>query len=143
MIYVPANENEITLEDPTNWSALNSFIENNDYLQSRRGDYVEKNMTRGPWTDVVDLRFVQDLIVSRNKLQFTFDIFNFTNLVNSDWGRIYNVGRFGFAQPLRTVTAGPDPVFRWQDGSDEPRVRDFGLSGSRWRAQIGIRYTFK
>jgi hypothetical protein len=143
LIYVPASQGEITLENPSNWSVLNSFIENNDYLNSRRGDYVEKNATRGPLTDIVDLRFVQDLIVSKNKLQFTFDIFNFTNFLNQDWGRRYFVGRFGFAQPLRTVTAGPDPVFRWQEGSDDPRITDFGFSGSRWRAQIGIRYTFK
>ena len=143
LIYVPASQSEITLEDPSNWSALNSFIENNDYLSERRGDYVEKNATRGPWTDIVDLRFVQDLIVSKNKLQFTFDIFNFTNFINQDWGRRYFVGSFGFAQPLRTVTAGPDPVFRFQEGSDDPRITDFGFSGSRWRAQIGIRYTFK
>ena len=143
LIYVPASQSEITLEDPSNWSALNSFIENNDYLSEKRGEYVKKNATRGPWTDIVDLRFVQDLIVSKNKLQFTFDIFNFTNFINQDWGRRYFVGSFGFAQPLRTVTAGPDPVFRFQEGSDDPRITDFGFSGSRWRAQIGIRYTFK
>jgi len=143
LIYVPANESEITLEDPSNWSALNSFIENNEYLNERRGDYAEKNAVRGPWSHIVDLRFVQDLNVSKNKLQFTFDVFNFTNMLNSDWGRRNFVGSFGLVSPLRTVTAGPDPVFRWQEGSDDPRITDFGFSGSRWRAQIGIRYTFK
>jgi len=143
LIYVPANESEITLEDPSNWSALNSFIENNEYLSERRGDYAEKNAVRGPWSHIVDLRFVQDLNVSKNKLQFTFDVFNFTNMLNSDWGRRNFVGSFGLVSPLRTVTAGPDPVFRWQEGSDDPRITDFGFSGSRWRAQIGIRYTFK
>ena len=143
LIYVPANQSEITLEDPSNWNALNSFIENNDYLSQRRGNYVEKNAARGPWSDIVDLRFVQDLKVSKNKLQFTFDIFNFTNFINQDWGRRYFVGSFGLVSPLRTVTAGPDPVFRWQEGSDDPRITDFGFAGSRWRAQIGIRYTFK
>ncbi|WP_317168157.1 TonB-dependent receptor [Leptobacterium flavescens] len=96
LIYVPANQNEITLVErngvspEAQWQALNAFIEGNDYLRSRRGDYAERNGDRGPWSHVVDLKFLQDFSINawgkKHTLQLTADIFNFTNLLNSDWG---------------------------------------------------------
>jgi len=48
LIFVPANQGDINLVDidggataAQQWTALNEFIENNDYLSSRRGDYAE------------------------------------------------------------------------------------------------------
>ena len=97
LIYIPENFTEIRLFDSNEngsttdeWETLNEIIEGNDYLRSRRGQYAERNGDRGPWSHVIDLRFAQDfsLMVGGKKhtLQFTTDIFNFTNLLNKDWG---------------------------------------------------------
>jgi hypothetical protein len=48
----------------------------------------------------MDFRFLQDFYVKlpngkRNTLQLSIDIFNFTNLINPDWGRRRFAGSFG------------------------------------------------
>ena len=143
LLYVPRNASEITLEDPNNWEALNSFIENNDYLSERRGDYAQKNTLMGPWSDIIDFRIAQDIKVQKNTLQVTLDIFNFSNFVNNSWGRKFNVGSGGRVYPLTVRSGAPDPIYSWNDGSDNYRINEDNNIGSRWVGQLGIRYTFK
>ena len=162
LIYVPANASEINFtgdaaEQAQQWERLNYLIENDDYLRDRRGDYAERNGSRGPWNHVIDLKLLQDIYIksgkNKNTLQLSFDIFNFTNLLNKDWG-VRNFIR-SRVQPLQTVsTSNSTPVFSFVDsvltydsngnptGLNLEEVDDFGLQSSRWQAQIGLRYTF-
>ena len=156
LIYIPRNQNEINLLDGANglssqqqWDALNSFIESNDYLRKRRGKYAERNGDRAAsWSHVIDLKFVQDLNIdlgrSKNTLQFTMDIFNFTNFLNKDWGIRKFVPNFGEVQLLRTQTAGPDPVFSFDPSvlDNLEQIDDTGVQSSRWQMRIGLRYNF-
>ncbi len=162
LIYVPRNSSEINFsgdaaEQARQWQLLNFFIENDDYLRDRRGDYAERNASRGPWNHVVDLKFLQDFYMNvggkKHTLQFSIDIFNFTNLLNEDWG-VRNFVR-SEVQPLQTVsTSDSTPVFSFVDsvltydangnpiGLNVEEVDDFGLQSSRWQAQVGLRYIF-
>ena len=153
LIYVPANASEITLEDSNNsgstadeWATLNGIISGNSYLNSRRGDYVERNGSQGPWSHVIDFRLAQDFSLNisgkKHTLQVTFDIFNFTNFINSDWGNRNFAS--GNVQILQTVTGGPDPVFRVLENgiNNIEQIDDAGLQSSRWQAQFGLRYSF-
>ena len=151
LIYVPASQNEITFdgtpaEQETQWNALNAFIEGNDYLRSRRGDYAERNGDEGPWSNIVDLKFLQDFSINtgnkKHTLQASLDIFNFTNLLNKDWGK----KKFTSSNValLRTETAGPDPVFSFDTSLPSRLVQldDSGIQSSRWQMQVGLRYIF-
>ncbi|MFT5890219.1 MAG: outer membrane receptor protein involved in Fe transport [Dokdonia sp.] len=162
LIYVPANASEINFsgdaaEQAQQWERLNFFIENDDYLKTRKGDYAERNGSRGPWNHVVDLKFLQDIYFKsgdkKHTLQLSIDIFNFTNLLNEEWG-VRNFTRSN-VQPLQTVSTSDDiPVFSFVDsileydadgnptGLNTEEVDDFGLQSSRWQAQIGLRYIF-
>ena len=67
LIYVPASQGDINLVDipggasaSAQWSALDNFISNNDYLNSRRGDYAEANKLRTPFENVIDIKITQD-----------------------------------------------------------------------------------
>ena len=155
LIYVPANSSEITLEDGANgltsaeqWTALNAYIEGNDYLRSRRGKYAEVNAERSPWSHVVDLKILQDFSVNFGKkkhtLQASFDIFNFTNLINKNWGVRQFAPNFGEIELLETETGGPDPVFSFNPDVVENlfQIDDSGIQSSRWQMQIGLRYIF-
>ena len=160
LLYVPANQFEInfaTLTDSDGnviatpakqWEQFNNFIENDSYLSKRRGRYVERNGDRLAWSHVIDLKFLQDFSINvggkKHTLQASVDIFNFTNLLNSDWGkrRFVNNGNVGL---LTTVSGGPDPLFtfdasRFEDGIDE--LDDRGIQSSRWQMQVGLRYLF-
>ncbi len=155
LIYVPASQGEITLQDGANgltsaeqWTALNAYIEGNDYLRSRRGKYAEVNAERSPWSHVVDLKVLQDFSLNFGKkkhtLQASFDIFNFTNLINKNWGVRQFAPNFGEIELLETEVAGPDPVFSFNpDVVDNLfQIDDSGIQSSRWQMQIGLRYFF-
>ena len=154
LIYIPRDASEITLVDGENgltsaeqWAALDAFIEGNDYLRSRRGQYAERNGDRGPWSHTVDLKFLQDFYINtgdhKNTLQLSLDIFNFTNLINKDWGkRKFIPSNIGL---IETEQAGPNPEFSFNPASFEDGIEqldDRGLQSSRWQMQVGLRYIF-
>ncbi|MDX1627595.1 MAG: hypothetical protein R3345_02795, partial [Fulvivirga sp.] len=165
LAYVPASQGEIVLVDDggltaaQQWDILNSYIEGNDYLSDIRGEYVERNGDRLPFESILDLRLLQEFFIEtgngkRNTLQVSFDIFNFSNFLNEDWGRIYNfrfgsyslVNFEGFLPGTNTPTYSvPGEIIdKVQDGTEiwEDDIDDFGFRSSRWQMQIGIRYIF-
>ena len=146
---VPYTDNGATVTVADQQAALDAFIDGNDYLRSRRGQYTERNGDWGRWSHILDLRIVQDIKLKGKKnhtLQITADIFNFTNLINKNWGVRY----FGGTTSVLNVETAPADnnglgEFTF-DPSQLERVDDLiddrGLQSSRWQAQIGIRYTF-
>ncbi|OGS73936.1 MAG: TonB-dependent receptor [Flavobacteria bacterium RIFCSPLOWO2_12_FULL_35_11] len=156
LIYVPLNAADIRLKDGVNgltsaqqWDALDSFIESNDYLKSRRGKYAERNADRAPWSHIVDLKVLQDFSIKfgekTHTLQASFDIFNFTNLINKNWGVVKYAPNFGEVGLLRTESNGVAPVYSFNPAVVENifSIDDSGIESSRWQMQVGLRYTFK
>ncbi len=144
LIYVPLNENDIHLTSG-NWDELDAFISSNDYLDSRRGRYVERNAERGPWSNVVDFKFAQDFSFKNNTLQLSFDIFNLTNLINKEWGKVnFRPNQSQFLRFEDFQADGTTPTFSFdQDTADNlDRIDDSGLQSSRWQMQVGVRYLF-
>ncbi|MEL6538158.1 MAG: hypothetical protein AAFQ98_22255, partial [Bacteroidota bacterium] len=143
----------------TQREALEEYISNNEYLSSRRGDYVERNGDRTPFTNIVDLKVVQNFWLPvgdrKHNLQFSFDIFNFTNLLNPQWGQRYfvsfdavEVTRFdGFVDPDGDGL-NLQPAYTFNPGTADLSTNegfnldDAGIRSSRWQGQFGIRYTF-
>jgi hypothetical protein len=132
-------------------AALEAYISQDKYLSSRRGQYAERNGARLPFTNIIDVKFVQDFNVKlynkKYQFQLTYDIFNFTNMLNRDWGRTYFMSFDNYS------------LIRYQgdNGSTTPRysftpVRNntpWGISSSttpsysaRWTSQIGLRFKF-
>lgn len=154
LIYIPRNASEITFdgtpaEQQQQWEAFNSYINSSEYLSERRGQYAERNGERGPWSHIVDLKFLQDFSLDFNNkkhtFQLSFDIFNFTNFINNDWGkRPFIPSGVGI---LTTEEAGSDPVFsfnadRFKTEEDIEIFDDSGILSSRWQMQVGLRYIF-
>lgn len=129
------------------WEALNDFIEGDDYLSTRRGKYAERNGARLPFSHVIDLRVLQDFFITvnntRHTLQISFDVFNFTNMLNKNWGRQYFLNEDNFVL-IDYVGLGGDnvPNFNFQKPNTVKNIDDSGLISSRWQAQLGIRYSF-
>lgn len=156
LIYVPASPDEINLVDidggasaAQQWAALDAFISENDYLSERRGDYAQPNEVRTPFEGVVDLKFIQDFYFGgknggkKQNIQVSLDIFNFTNLLNKNWGRRYFVGgnTFALIQANRSDTGELQYNFTAPNGNPYNIVQS-GTYSSRWNAQLGVRYNF-
>jgi hypothetical protein len=164
LIYVPVDQNDIylvdlkdadgnvTLSAEQQWIDLNEFIENDEYLSGRRGEYAERNHSRAPFMNIIDLHLAQDFYIDvngkRNTLQFTFDIFNLTNMLNSEWGRMYYVSGYYNVYPLvkfegfQEDNTTPQFSYTKPKGDNIWSIDDSGLQSSRWQAQFGIRYIF-
>ena len=169
LVYVPNSADEIVFgsfdsnlgqvvvasdaQASAQWNALNDFISQDDYLRDRRGQYAERNQSRTPFENIIDVRFLQDFYIEmangkRNTLQFSVDIFNFTNLLNKNWGRRYQrqfegyelLEFEGFAPGTNT------PVFSFDEfEGGQPffgDLDDAGVLSSRWQIQLGLRYIF-
>ena len=156
LIYIPKQQSEIVLVSTTNntltpqqqWEALSAFIEGNEYLRGRKGGYAERNGDRLKTSHVVDLKFAQEFTINVGKkkhtLEFTADIFNFTNLLNKNWGKRYFTG-FDQVQLLTQESfIGSTPTFSYNPvvGNTINQAEDVGLNSSRWQMQTGVRYTF-
>ena len=150
LIYVPANPSDINLTDPSQWAALDAFISNNDYLNSRRGDYAEPNRVRTPFEGVLDLKLIQDIYFGgknggkKQNIQLTLDVFNFTNLLSKNWGRRYFVGgnTFSLIQANRNDDGVLEYTFNAPPNDNTFNIVQAGTYSSRWNAQLGLRYNF-
>jgi hypothetical protein len=146
LIYIPASQGEIQLADipggataQQQWDALNAFIEQDAYLSRHRGEIAGRFGAVNPWYHNLDLRILQDFVLSRHAFQLSIDVLNVTNLINSAWG-VRKVASAAATSPL-TLTGfdvNGEPVFNFT-GPAETYIDDPGLL-SRWRAQIGLRY---
>lgn len=155
LIFVPKDLTQINLVPSATatvqqqWDALNTFISNSKYLNSRRGQFAERNGLILPWYFQADLKFAQDfsglLFKSKNTLQLTVDILNVTNLINKNWGVLNTMAN---PAPITAVSANTFQVnpALLQKGEF---IQDNGLSSvinpsssSRYRIQFGVRYSF-
>ncbi|WPP50203.1 TonB-dependent receptor [Catalinimonas niigatensis] len=164
-IYVPANENEILLANQIDgdgnliksaaqqWEELDAFIENDEYLSTRRGQYAERNASRTPFENIIDLKIAQDFFIrtasgQKHTLQVSLDVFNFTNMLNKNWGRRYFVtdAYFPLIQHVGFLAENGNPtnqpVFIFDDPGEPYSVVQSGIYSARWSAQLGLRYTF-
>ena len=171
LIYVPKDPSEITFTDfnygtaaaPNVVTAAQqseiffNYIKQDKYLSERMGQYAERNGAKMPWRNQIDLRFAQDLFTNiggkRNSLQFTLDVMNFGNLLNSDWGTYKSINAPGILVPTNITSNGGAvvvdgsvrPTFRLQSNGSAPvekTFRDNTTITSTWYMQFGLRYTF-
>jgi hypothetical protein len=171
LIYVPRDTSEMNFGNITSSSgtvlftpaqqaaAWEAFINQNSYLSSHRGEYVQRGAAFLPFTTNVDFSAAQDIILrlgrTKNSFQVRADILNFGNLLNSNWGTGQT---FNSLQPLITTSTSstatcrnPTPAstvttycLRTISGSllsPQPFIPT-GNIGDVYRIQIGIRYTF-
>lgn len=147
LIYIPT-EGEIAQMNFTGAGqaeSFNQFILNNEYLRENRGGYFDRYGDLSPWRSTVDVKLLQDynFKVSNdrtNTIQFSVDILNFGNLLNSDWGVVE------IPQVLQPIGVNLDPDTNEPTYTFNPNLKNtFGPDTSllsRWRMQVGLRYIF-
>lgn len=156
LIYIPRNQSEINLVDiiaadgtvlasaEQQWQDLDTYIRNNDYLSSRRGKYAERNGAKTPWNHRLDAHLEYNLKLNQKQgLKFSFDVFNVLNLLNRNWGRLVfvpNVVNSSFSLLNFRGIENNEPTYQFNITDQTPWVVD--TENSRWKAQLGISYSF-
>ena len=133
--------------------ALEAYIQKDKYLSKNRGKFADRNGARLPFTHNLDLKLQQDFTLKLGnntyQLQFTWDIYNFTNLINRDWGKQYFAGndQFGLINFAGYVAAtNLTPQYRFNPTITNPyNFNNSATPGyaNRWVSQVGLRFTFK
>jgi hypothetical protein len=146
LIYIPTSSEigQMQFANTGDGAALDAYINQDDYLKGRRGQYAERYGALAPWRSRWDVKVLQDfrLKVSENKtntIQFSLDILNFGNLLNSNWGVIQQPNN---VQPIGvTVDGAGVPTYSFNQNQTTTFGFDSSLA-SRWQAQVGLRYIF-
>ncbi|RLE17217.1 MAG: TonB-dependent receptor [Acidobacteria bacterium] len=145
LFYVPASEDEVIIQGGT-WEQLDAFITSTG-LDKYRGQIVPRNASRGPWRHELDLKVAQNIPIGYGNLEATFEIANLTNLFDSDAGHIRYVP-FGNVQAVRYAGDQPDtglPIYQLRYAVSNPEeypIFETDQIRSRWRAKIGLRWSF-
>jgi hypothetical protein len=162
LIFVPTNGSDIKFENFTTngitftaaqqQAAFDAFISQDDYLSTRRGQYAERNGSILPYLHRFDLSIAQDVFVKikgeRNAFQIRFDILNFGNMLNDNWGVSQRATAPALLNYKSTVNGEPVYTLSTQKLADGSTIlaRDTYQRNSSvfdvWTAQLGIRYTF-
>jgi outer membrane receptor protein involved in Fe transport len=155
IMYVPTDINDITLPAATavaDWDRLNTYIASEPCLRSQRGRIMERNTCRNPWVSFVNVRLAK-IIPTRGgqSLEISSDVFNLLNLLDRSWGIVRE--NQGFEERPLLAFAGYDTRGTPSQADDRgrytvptlatlPPLNRAQVAASRWRIQLGAKYTF-
>jgi hypothetical protein len=136
--------------------AFDKFINQDPYLSTKRGQYVDRNENLLPMLHRVDLSVTQDFFIKiggkKNSFQFRADILNFTNLLNRTWG----ISQRATATNILAVAQAPSSSNNYTPGytlalqtdnqgrrflATDTFLKNASVSDV-WQAQFTLRYTF-
>lgn len=159
LAYVPAAEGDVVITNRT-WEELDAFISANPVLDANRGRIVPRNADEAPWNHSLDLHIAQDIPIKNTRLQVTLDILNLLNLIDEDSGvlhfapfnsqEVWEVegicGDPNFTEPeSNSCVPGVDdgkPAISLRGPATGGNLFDVHNEKSRWRAKVGIRWSF-
>jgi hypothetical protein len=135
--YIPASATDITLNTPAQYAALDAFITSQACLNSQRGSIMERGSCRQPWINTLDGRITKRIGTIRGQaLEIIADFINFPVFKRRQTG--------GGFEGINMLT-----LARWDAANNRgvynlalPTVSQNQVNTSRWRIQLGAKYTF-
>lgn len=110
-----------------------------DYLRDNFGRFAERNAGVNPFFANIDLRLIKKFKLPHGHgLEFSADLFNFANFLNKSKGNTHNYGR---NRELMRIT-GFDQATNAYEYSVQTGSANEPISGTPWRLQLGLKYTF-
>lgn len=155
LLYIPTDEqidqmtfktytvnNKVIYTPDQQKANMKSWIARDSYLSSHRGEYYQRYQDNEPFESHFDFHLAQTYKFNVGKyvhsLQLTFDILNVGNMLNKKWGRYTSTGGSVYYSPV-TYSGSGQFQFLHDDNYD---MRSYSDYYSRWRGQIGLKYTF-
>lgn len=124
-------------------AAMESWIERDDYLSKHRGQYYDRFADNEQFEHHFDFHFAQTYKFRVGKFThaftLTFNIQNVGNMLNKKWGRYMSSGVSKYYSPITYNARSNAFQFLHDENYDMRNYEDYY---SRWRAQIGLKYTF-
>ena len=116
------------------------WIGNDSYMKKHRGEFYKRYADNLAFEHHFDVHLAQKYSFKvggqMNSLELSFDIINVGNLLNKDWGHTHGDGFGVYYNPVNYQKNGH---YQFTGGY---ATRDYSDYYSRWRGQVGLRYTF-
>lgn len=152
MRFVNNTVNGVTFTESDQRVLFENYIQSNKYLRKNRGKFSERNGDRLPFSSLLDLQIQQDFNLKIAKktytVQLSYNISNFTNMLNRNWGQTYflnfdtyNLVRFAGFVSSSDLT----PTYQFSPQTGKPwNISTSSIPGisARWLSQLGIRINF-
>lgn len=157
LLYIPTNEElskmnfvditdkqgNVTMTAEESREAFKQWIENDSYAKNHRGQYAERNSNLSNWEHEIDLHLAQTIynVQGVGKLEFTFDIINFANMLNKKWGASYSSAYNLSPLTMTGLSTDADGNKIASFSYNKAEIQKSDIS-SRWHCQVGVRLTF-
>jgi hypothetical protein len=165
LLYIPRNVGEMnfsaftvgttTFTAEQQAAAFDALISGDKYLNSRRGQYAERNGGSFPIARNMDLSVTQDIFRNawgqRNAFQIRADVLNFGNLLNSNWGSnwrsVASITNGNQVQLLTTPAADAQGrlTYRLATANNQLLTQLYqrtASTGDVYQFQLSLRYSF-
>ncbi len=150
LAYIPKNANDINLVSSTGvdlpktdpaYTQLFAFIDNDEYLKDRKGQFAERAGAREPWSHQLDFRLTQKVGIFGQQIDFYFNLINVMNLIDKENGHVKQVpNQSATLFKYKSFNSTTNQVrYEWTNPSDPRQPNDLL---SRYQMQFGMRYTF-
>ena len=121
-----------------------AFIQQDDYLKNRTGQYAERGGAKMPWHHQLDFRYLRDMNVqfgkTKHALQLGLDVENVLNFLCKDWGLYKQVS----GNTLLTYdTKNNQYTYNLVNGARHTSTsQNYESTASTYRLMFTIRYIF-
>ena len=114
-------------------------------IENYAAKFAERNSNLTKWEHEINLHVAQDIFYLKergSKIQVTFDVINFANMLNKKWGANYYLP-YNLTPVTVSGSTNADgilvPEYTFKDQSNVLTKNDIS---SRWHCQVGVRLTF-
>lgn len=147
LMYIPTESEimQMSWSKATDALLVEEAIAEDPYLASHRGQWSERNAAISPFEHHFDLQLAEDIFydtASKRKVQITFDLVNASNLLNREWGLYYSSSIYKSILTVDSISK--DSAGNWTPKYSYKADHGFSLTdfNSRWRCQLGVKFTF-
>ena len=148
LLYVPSGPNDPIFAATSfegDAAAQQEFFDyiNSSELAQYAGSIAPRNNDNSAWSTIVDIRIQQELpaFSKEHSFKLFFDIENFGNLLNSDWGRIERT-RYEYERDVVSARI-VDGQYEYFNLNSDSSIKNLEvLSQSVWQLQLGLKYEF-
>lgn len=148
LLYIPSGPGDVLFTGGAEMeAAFYDWLGRTPELMSYAGGATPRNGFRNPWVNTFDIRISQELpgFMEGHKSELWLDIMNVGNLINKDWGQIWDQSPYSDMRAVDFVGI-DDATGKYIYNFDERRVFTRNLydniGQSRWALQLGFRYKF-
>ncbi|MFC3550110.1 carboxypeptidase regulatory-like domain-containing protein [Lysobacter cavernae] len=150
VVFGTLNANGTSTSNAAMETAFFDYLATNQDIARYKGQVAPKNAARADWVNTFDVRISQELpgFFKDHKSEIWLDIINVGNLINKDWGHIYDYGFFANQRvaTLQGIDNNGKYVYNFAT-PDAPTIANGDADGfnqgvSQWSVQIGFRYKF-